>query len=80
MLSDIELKQQSTGSTLQQIQMYMVPYCLVCCIFSHLNENKFKKAAGRSVISHQYVHAVIPLIFVSGSSVGIAAVPFTFYL
>jgi hypothetical protein len=48
--------------------------------FSHLNENKFKKAAGRSVISHQYVQAVIPPIFVSGSSVCIAAVPFTFYL
>lgn len=48
--------------------------------FSHLNVDKFKKAAGRSVISHQYVHAVIPLIFVSGSSVCIAAVPFTFYL
>ena len=27
--------------------------------FSHLNENKFKKAAGRSVISHQYVQYML---------------------
>ena len=80
MLPNIKPKQQAQALLSNKQQCFWSHIAQYVAFFTVLNENKFKKTVGRSVISHLYEHTAIPFIFVSGSSVCIAALLFTLYI